>query len=136
MSTYINPDAIIDGSIEKEKLSDELNTILDTVENLVSKIQIVSLPSASGSITKDVYTAMGVANVVKFIYNNGQYELVMTVKEQISGSIAYSTMFFSAKESMFKSFSVEFAPPSSNSNAVGYQVTLANLAIGAATVSE
>ncbi|MBO7314945.1 MAG: hypothetical protein J6U49_04680, partial [Alistipes sp.] len=102
-----------------------------------AKVQTVSLLTASGSsITKDVYNAMVVADVVKFIYNNGQYELIMSAKQKVNSSIAYSTMFFDAKENVFKSFSVVFNAPSSSANTVGYTVTLANLAIGAATVSE
>jgi hypothetical protein len=106
----------------------------------LTKVQTVTLLTASGNITKDVYNAMVTADVVKVLYGgstgNPQYELTMSSKEKNNGSIAYSVMFFSTKESVFKSFSVVFAAPSSSSNAVSYQVTLANLAIGAATVSE
>lgn len=108
--------------------------------NNYCKVQTVTLLTASGNITKNVYNAMVAADVVKVLYGgstgNPQYELTMSSKERSGGLIAYSTMFFSTGESVFKSFSVVFAAPSSSSNAVSYQVTFANLAIGAATVSE
>lgn len=110
--------------------------------NSYCKVQTVQLPTTRGSITKDVYDAMFVADVVKFIYNNGQYELTMSSKERSvienERKIIYSTIFFSVSNegNVFKLFSVSFNTPSSSANAVSYQVTLANLAIGAATVSE
>jgi hypothetical protein len=155
MITKLNPDAIQDKSITAEKLSDdyytdaEVDILLEEVrEDMakeylpLNKIQTVSLPTTSGNITKDVYDAMFVADVVKFIYNNGQYELTMSSKERSvienERKIIYSTIFFSVSNegNVFKLFSVSFNTPSSSANAVSYQVTLANLAIGAATVSE
>lgn len=126
-------------TINGESILGEGNLV---IENGGAKVQTVSLPTASGNITKDVYDAMFVADVVKFIYNNGQYELTMSSKERSvienERKIIYSTIFFSVSNegSVFKLFSVSFNAPSSSANAVSYQVTLANLAIGAATVSE
>lgn len=108
--------------------------------NIYCKIQTVPLLTARGNITKNVYNDMVAADVVKVLYGgstgNPQYELTMTSKERSGGLIAYSTIFFSAGESVFKSFSVAFAAPSSSSNAVSYQVTMTNLTISATTVSE
>jgi hypothetical protein len=126
-------------TINGESILGEGNLV---IENGGAKVQTVSLPTTSGNITKDVYDAMFVADVVKFIYNNGQYELTMSSKERSvienKRKIIYSTIFFSVSNegNVFKLFSVSFNTPSSSANAVSYQVTLANLAIGAATVSE
>jgi hypothetical protein len=106
----------------------------------ITKVQSVTLLTLNGNITKDVYNAMVTADVVKILYGgttgNPQYELTMSAKEKSNGRIMYSTVFFSTIGNVFKSFSVIFASPSNGSNAVSYQVTLSNLAIGAASIAE
>lgn len=95
---------------------------------------MLNIGAATGAIQSAVFDKVKSAKTVSINYNSGQYVITITSREKSGSNYRYSAMF-PAMDSTFKMFMIDFTV-SNSSNAVSYTVTLANLAIGAATVSE